>query len=425
MTAANRAAAGTYKKTTLKNGLRVITESLPAVRSVSLGVWVDVGSRHETNEENGVSHLIEHMVFKGTGRRSSRDIASSLESLGGALNGWTSRENTCYTARVLDEHLGEAVDVLADIACNPRMTAHNLNREKLVICEEIKESLDNPGDKIHDLFARVYWGDHPLGNTIMGSQDNILNMTRARMMNYYRRGYSASNVVVAASGAVSHNKLVRLAREKFSFAEGNGTPAQSAEKTRSATVKVVRDKGAQTHLCLGLPGVAYGDANRMAVHSLVTYLGGGMSSVLFQKIREEKGLAYSVYCFHDYYADAGIFGTYMGTDGKAVPAALDIIRREFNKVKKRKLDSARLEQVKAQMKGQVMLALESTYNRMSRIARMELVMGQYLPLAATLKAIDAITPSDVLAQANAILHENAMAIAVLGPVKASVIRDVA
>ena len=424
MSSVVRAATGEFKKTTLKNGLRVLTERLPAVRSVSLGVWIDVGSRHEAPLENGVSHLIEHMLFKGTERRTAKEIALSLESLGGALNGWTSREHTCYTARILDEHMADAVDVLADLTCHPKMTAHNLSREKLVICEEIKETMDTPSDRIHDVFSRAYWGNHALGNPIMGSQENIMAMTRARMMNFYRRHYQAGSIVVAASGSVPHEKLVKLAREQFSFPEGVPEHAPLATRTELRKIEVVPDEGAQTHFCLGVPGISYGDKGRMAVQVLNTYLGGGMSSVLFQKIREEKGLAYTVYTFHDFYRDSGVFGTYMGTDGRHLPQAFEIIRKELRKTKRTKLSPLRLEQIKAQLKGQVILALESTYNRMSRIARLEMMYGKYITLTDTLKMIDAVTADDVLEQANRLFDESQMTMAVLGPVDQDVLKDV-
>lgn len=413
-----------FHKTTLANGLRVITETLPAVRSVSLGVWIDVGSRNESDIENGVSHLIEHMVFKGTRRRSARQIASSLESLGGSLNGWTSREQTCYTARVLDEYLPEAVDVLADIACNPSMTAHNLSREKTVIIEEIKESLDNPVDKLFDEFARTYWGTHPLGNPIMGSEKTIGSMSRRRMLDYYRRNYQAGSVVIAASGAVSHRKLVNLAREKFSFVPGESPKAPDARRAVQRRVDVIRDKGSQTHVCIGYTGVPYGSLDRMPITALATHLGGGMSSVLFQKIREERGLAYSVYTFHDFYRDSGILGTYLATDGRYLSKAMEIIRREVAKVRRNRLSKMRLDQVKAQLKGQIILGMESTYNRMSRIARLELMYGRYVSIKDTLKAIDEVTSSDILRVADRVFDNGNMAVTVLGPVRKDVLKDV-
>lgn len=418
-----RTVQSTFSKTTLPNGLRVISETLPAVRSVSLGVWIDVGSRNEADVENGVSHLIEHMVFKGTKHRNARQIASSLESIGGSLNGWTSREQTCFTARVLDEYLPEAVDVLADLTCNPSMTAHNLRREKTVIVEEIKESLDNPVDKIFDQFARTYWGRHPLGNPIMGTAKTIGGMSRKRMLDYYRRNYQSGSVLIAASGAVSHRKLVKLAREKLRFASGETPGALSAERPVRRRIDIVRDKGTQTHVCIGLPGIAYGSMDRMPMTALATHLGGGMSSVLFQKIREERGLAYTVYTFHDFYRDSGIFGTYLATDDRYLSKAMAIIRREFAKVRRNRLPKLRLDQVKAQLKGQMILGMESTYHRMSRIARLELMYGRYVTMQETLKAIDAVTPSDVLRMANHVLDEEQIAVSVLGPVRKDVLKD--
>ncbi|MFZ5981766.1 MAG: M16 family metallopeptidase, partial [Candidatus Zixiibacteriota bacterium] len=282
---------GFFQKTTLKNGLRVITEKIPSVRSISIGVWIDVGSRNEKPSENGLSHFIEHLVFKGTRKRTAKQIASSLESIGGSLNGFTSREHTCFTARVLDFYLDEAIDVLADMACNASFTPVNIKREGLVICEEIKEVLDNPADYIHDLFSETFWGKHPLGQPIMGAPENITGMTRSKMLNFLKKHYRNESVVIAVSGSVSHAKLVRLVKEKFHFEDGPVEPPDIPIRTRERAVKIVKDNNQQTHYCIGFPGVAYTNPEKFTVMSLNSYLGGGMSSVLFQKIREEKGLA--------------------------------------------------------------------------------------------------------------------------------------
>lgn len=404
-----------YRKTVLKNGLRVISERVPSVRSISLGVWIDVGSRHEQPKESGLSHYIEHMLFKGTRRRSAKQIAASLESIGGSLNGFTSREQTCYTARILDEHLVDAVDVLADMTCHATMTPANMNKERLVICEEIKDSLDTPSDHIHDLFASTFWGEHPLGRPIMGSQEIIMNMTRARMMSYRNRNYCAGSVVIAASGAISHNKLVRLAREKFSFPDGEAGPAENPLRTSDKSVSVIDNDTAQTHFCLGFPGVSFSSIDRLPVLALSTYLGGGMSSTLFQKIREQRGLAYQVYTYHDIYRDSGIFGAYLGTDRTHLKEAFNVIMKEFRTSRKKKLTSTVLNKVKAQLKGHLTIGLESTSARMSRLARQELLTGTYQPIKQTLREIDQISPSSVLDVANRIFDESRMAIAVLGP----------
>ena len=399
----------------MKNGLRVISERVPSVRSISLGIWVDIGSRHEHLEESGLSHFIEHMVFKGTRRRSAKQIAASLESIGGSLNGFTSREQTCYTARVLDEHLEDAVDVLADMTCHATMTPANMNKERLVICEEIKDSLDTPSDHIHDLFARTFWGEHPLGRPIMGSQETIMNMTRSRLLSYRERNYCAGSVVIAVSGAISHNKLVRLVKERFSFPDGEARPAEKPWRTSDRNISVVDNDTSQTHFCIGFPGVSFTSADRLPVLALSTYLGGGMSSTLFQKIREQRGLAYQVYTYHDIFRDGGIFGAYLGTDRTHLKEAFDVIMKEFRTSRKKKQSSAVLNKVKAQLKGHLTLGLESTSARMSRLARQELLTGTYQPIKQTLREIDRISPSSILDVANRIFDESRMAIAVLGP----------
>ncbi len=403
-----------YKKTVLPNGLRIVTETIPSVRSISLGVWIDVGSRNEKPEESGISHYIEHMVFKGTKKRSAKQIAESLESIGGMLNAFTSREQTCFTARILDEHLPIAMDVLSDITCNATFTKTNLEREKLVILEEIKESLDTPSDHIHDIFSEAYWGDHPLGRPIMGTMETIQAMPRERVMSYVKRNYRAGSVVVAACGSVSHNKLVDLCRKLFTFPQGTAYPAPLASIPGNRTVHKT-DSHEQAHLCIGFPCVSFTSPERTVATAISTYLGGGMSSVLFQKIREDKGLAYTVYCYSDFYRDAGLFGIYLATDNGKKEQAIDIALSEVKKLKRKPLDSLTLDQIKAQLKGQMTLAMESTSSRMSRLARHELILGEYRPLSVTLKEIDALKPAMLQALAERLFHDKLMTLATLGP----------
>ncbi|MGH8015969.1 MAG: M16 family metallopeptidase, partial [Candidatus Zixiibacteriota bacterium] len=221
-----------YQKTALPNGLRIVTEKIPSVRSISLGVWFDVGARNETPPENGVTHMIEHMLFKGTKKRSAFDISSEIENLGGSLNAFTSREQTCYLARVMYEHLDTAVDVLADLSQNATLTTANLVKEKKVICEEIKESLENPSENVYDLFALAYWGKHPLGQPILGSIETVSEMPRSRLVSYMKRNYKSNSIVIAASGAISHDKLVRLVKQKFNFEKGSAESAPPAKRTQ-------------------------------------------------------------------------------------------------------------------------------------------------------------------------------------------------
>ncbi len=418
------AGSGLYRKTTLKNGLRVITEKIPSVRSISLGVWADVGSRNETKAEGGVSHLIEHMVFKGTKKRTAREIASSLESLGGSLNAFTSKEQTCFTARILDEHLDIAVDVLSDLTCNARLTPYNLAREKQVVYEEIKESKDTPSDYIHDIFAETYWGDNPLGRPILGEIETLAAMKRSSVTGYLSKNYRAGSILISAAGSVSHDKLVRLAKEKFTFSDGTVPQHEVASRTLNRNVVVQPDDNQQIHICLGYPSIEYAAKDKMAVLVLQSYLGGGMSSVLFQKIREEKGLAYTVYTFNEFYRDAGQFGAYMAADKKNLAPCVQITLKEFARAAKQRLTTKQLDQIKAQLKGQLTLGMESTYSRMNRMARQELMLGTYIPIRQTLKEIDRVTSQQVLAQANQIFDNSQIAIAVLGAADKSVVENV-
>ncbi len=404
-----------YQKTVLPSGLRIVTETMPSVHSVSLGVWVDVGSRHERAEQSGITHFIEHMLFKGTRHRSARDIAAALESLGGSLNGFTSREHTCYTARVLDEHLPAAVDVLADMTCSATLTAPNLKREKMVIAEEIKEVEDTPADYIHDFFSETYWGTHPLGRSILGSADTVTRLTRKQTVDYLARNYRTGSVVIVAAGRVDHRKLVRLAGRAFDFRAGQAEAAMAAQRSQPRNVRMRADGNSQTHLCLGFPGLSFGDPDRMTALALNTYLGSGMSSVLFQKIRERHGLAYSIYAFHDFYSDAGVVGAYLGTDRRHLARAVRLIMIELKSLKKRRLTGSKLHSIKTQMKGQLALGLESPASRMNRLARMELMHQPYRSYRQMLNDVDRITSSRLLHLANRLFDSTQVAVAVLGP----------
>ncbi|NOY88098.1 MAG: insulinase family protein [FCB group bacterium] len=413
-----------YNKTVLKNGLRVVTEKIPSVHSISIGIWVDVGSRNEDIAENGVTHLIEHMLFKGTKNRSAKEIAASLESIGGSLNAFTSKEHTCYTARILDENLETAIDVLSDILCHATLSPRNLIKEKKVVCEEIIETKETPSDYIHDIFASTYWGDHPLGRPILGQQDNVINISRKLIINYIKENYKTSSIVVAASGAVPHKKLVSLVKDKFSFPVGRAKPFTPAKRITANKRTFVTNGNDQIHLCFGYPGLAYSSKDKMTALALHTYLGGGMSSVLFQKIREEKGLAYTVYTFLDFYRDAGVFGAYLATDKKNLPQCVAISLKELAKLKKKRLSSDKIEKAKAQLKGHLILGMESTSGRMSRLARSELMLGKYLSLKETLKQIDKVSSSGILKLANQYFDNSQLALAVLGPANANMLKNV-
>lgn len=415
---------GLYQNTRLRNGLRVVTERIPSVRSVSIGVWVDVGSRDELPDENGLTHFVEHMVFKGTKRRNARQIAAELESIGGNLNAFTAREQTCFTARVMDEHLDIALDVLADMVCNSTLTPLNLSREAKVIGEEIQEAYDNPSDRVFDEFATSFWGTHPLGQPILGTLDTVLGMPRSRMVKFINRHYRTGSVLVAATGSLSHQRLVRLVREKFNFEAGHSTRGREATRDNWQTMRVIDNDSNQIHLCLGFPGLEYASNDKMAALALNTYLGSGMSSVLFQKIREQKGLAYTVYSYLDFFRDSGLVGFYVGTNKDQVAQALELILTELDRVKKRRLTRERFDTVINQLKGQLMISTESTPNRMHRLARQELMLGRYVSLEETLKQINAVTPADVLRVANQLFDRSQMTVTALGPVDKDALENV-
>ncbi len=400
----------------LRSGLRVVTEYLPSVRSISLGVWINVGSRYESDHERGVSHFIEHMFFKGTKRRKAAQIASQLESAGGTINAFTSRENTCFTCRILDEYLDLALDVLSDIIMNSQLTRVNLDRERQVICEEIKESIDTPSDHIHDLFSEAYWQGHPIGRPILGTIQTVSTMPRSRLTGFINRNYRSGSIVIAATGAISHDGFVRKVRKMFAFPQGEAHAPLPAARKERRTVVTRPDDNAQTHVSIGFPGIPYGHPLRVPVLILNSYLGGGMSSVLFQKIRERHGLAYTVFSFHDFYSDAGVFGTYLATDKTHVRQAIEVLLAEKRRLKRRSISSASLDSVKSQLKGHLILGMESTGNRMNRIARQELMLGEYQSLAQTLDQIDRVTPAALREAAVHCLDENQLALVALGPV---------
>ncbi|MCP4706784.1 MAG: insulinase family protein [candidate division Zixibacteria bacterium] len=404
-----------YSKTVLKDGLRIISENIPSSRSISIGVWIDIGSRNEHRSENGISHFIEHMLFKGTKNRSAKKIAASLESIGGNINAFTSREQTCYLAVILDEHLEQAVDVLSDILMNSTLTSKNIEREKSVVTEEIHEVRENPSDLVHEHFSENFWQNQPLGRSILGTEENVLSFSRKAIKKYILRSYLSGRVVIAAAGNVSHQKLVGLVKKKFNFPEGIGNRGESAVSPTSFTQNVYTNKSAQNHLCLGFPGIQFNNPDRYNLLALYTYLGSGMSSVLFQKIREEKGMAYSIYAFADYFRDNGMMGIYFGTDKQHLPDALETTLKELRKMKKTRLPKSKLINIKAQIKGHLTLALESTNGRMARMGRQELLGNEYIPLDKALKDIDRITSNNILEIARKIFVSDGMTITSLGP----------
>ncbi len=413
-----------YRRTALENGIRVVSESMPYLKSASIGIWVDVGSRNEMPRENGISHFIEHMCFKGTEKRTAKEIAQSLEILGGSLNAFTSRENTCYYCRVIDENFDTGFDVLADLVTNSLFDPAELEREKEVICEEIKDVFDTPAELVHDYFAGALWGAHPLGQTIMGEADGIRKLTRPDVLDYIRRNYTTDKVVVAAAGAIDHDHLVELTREKLKINQPNGPEALTAPEYEPGK-RIVHNRDLnQTHICLGFPSISFADKNKYAMLILNTLLGSGMGSRLFQSVREELGLVYTIYSYQDFYKDTGLFGIYLGTDTKKAKKALNVILGELAKVKANSVTELEVANTKSQLKGNLLLSLEGSYNRMNRLARHELFANQFISLEQTAAEIDAVTLEDVRAMAQRIFDEKYLTMVTLGSAKESLVKQV-
>ncbi|MEV0152275.1 pitrilysin family protein [Micromonospora sp. NPDC050686] len=421
---------GTVRRTVLPSGLRVLTEAIPAMRSVSFGIWVGVGSRDETGGQGGAAHFLEHLLFKGTHKRSALDISSEIEAVGGETNAFTTKEYTCYYARVLDEDLPLAIDVMCDAVADSILEPADVETERGVILEEIAMHDDEPGDEVHDLFARAIYGDHPLGRLISGTEETVTPMTRRQIQGFYRRRYTPPNIVIAAAGNLDHTAVVKLVRQALRGTPLDADPAAPAPR-RSATPAVrVRPRGTlvepketeQAHVILGCPGIDRVDDRRFALGVLNNVLGGGMSSRLFQEIRERRGLAYSVYSYASQYADSGVFAVYAGCAPGKVDEVLQLTRAELHRVATDGLTETEVARGKGMSKGSFVLGLEDTGSRMSRLAKGELLYGDLMSVDQLLARVDAVTVDEVNGLAAELLARP-MSLAVVGPFGASDFAD--
>ncbi len=415
------AAEAQYNKTILDNGLTVVTERIPAVRSVSMGVWIKTGTRDEKPEQNGISHFIEHMVFKGTTHRTTEEIAQSLETVGGHLNAFTSKEQTCYYAKVLDEDVPLAVDVLADLVCNPLLEDEEVTKEKQVVIEEIKNLVDTPDELVHDLFARSLFEPHPLAWPIMGASDKVGGLHVTDLRHYMAARYTPERIVISAAGNLEHAAFTDLVQKHFLGLSRNGRDEQAGPIPSSARIDVISKDIAQAHLCVGGLSYPFKHPCRFPLLVLNTLLGGGMSSRLFQNIREKEGLAYAVFSFFDFFCDTGVMGVYAGADASRLKRILQIVMQEFQNLSSTPVPDDELARTKSQLKGSLMLSLESTGNRMMRLARMETYLGAYADLDATLADIDRVTSQDVQSVAQDLFRPETCSITVLGPVPQDII----
>ncbi|GIF02857.1 M16 family metallopeptidase [Actinoplanes siamensis] len=410
------------KKTVLPSGLRIITESIPTTRSAALGIWVGIGSRDETPAMSGASHFLEHLLFKGTHKRTALEISAEIEAVGGETNAFTTKEYTCYYARVLDSDLPLAVDVLVDAVADSLLEPTDVETERGVILEEIAMHEDEPGDEVHDVFAEAIYGDHPLGWLISGTPESVTPMTRNQIDNFYRKRYRAPEIVIAAAGNLDHAAVVRLVRKALAGSPldtGAADPAgprdgdKPVRVRRPHTVVLHRDTE-QAHIVLGTVGLSRYDERRFALGVLNNVLGGGMSSRLFQEIREKRGLAYSVYSYASQYADTGLFGVYAGCAPGKAAEVLDLIRTELARVAAGGITAEELVRGRGMVKGSYVLGLEDTSSRMSRLAKSELLHGHLMSVDELLARVDAVTTADV-AEVAADLLAREQSLAVVGP----------
>lgn len=408
---------GVITRTTLPSGLRVVTEAMPAVRSVSVGVWVPVGSRHETPAVAGASHFLEHLLFKGTTTRSALEIATVMDGIGGELNAFTEKEHTCFYATVLDRDLRTAIDVVTDVVLNATVAAHDVDVERSVVLEEIAMRDDDPGDLVHDVFASTLFGDTALGRPILGTVDSVTGLRRAQIAGYYRRRYHVPDMVIAVAGNVEHRAVVALVRRALTrsgLVDGRPPRRVPAPRATAARATVVGEDTEQANIVLGTRGISRFDERRFTAGVLSAALGGGMSSRLFQRIREERGLAYSVYTFTGSYTDAGQFGVYAGCQPGKADEVLALIDTELAAVAGGGLTEAEVQRGKGQMCGGVVLGLEDSGSRMSRIGKSELVYGDILGVDDVIARIDAVSTDDVAELADDLLHRP-RSLAVVGP----------
>jgi predicted Zn-dependent peptidase len=418
------------RRTEFASGLRVVTERMPSVRSVSIGVWVLAGSRDEAPAISGSSHFLEHLLFKGTKARSAQDIAQAFDAVGGDVNAFTAKEYTCYYARVLDRDLGMAVDHLADMLQRSLLRSTDLDAERQVILEEIHMHEDSPEDVVHDVFTEALWPDHPLGRPILGTVDTIEAATRTSVHRFYRKHYVPGNFVVAAAGNVDHDELIRMLRARmeagrkvregqppgWNLRAGGQAPGPSGRRL------VRRRKTEQAHICYGTNGLARGDADRFAFLIVNAAVGGGMSSRLFQEIRERRGLAYSVYSYHTQYTEAGVFTCYAGTTPTRADDVIGLLRGQLEGVAAKGLTADEFERAKGHVKGSLVLSLEDPGGRMSRLGKSEIAHGEILSVDQTLKRIDRVTLEDANAVAHRVLSQP-MTLTVLGPFPSSAFKE--
>jgi predicted Zn-dependent peptidase len=405
------------QKSVLSNGVRVLTETMPQMVSTTIGVWVENGSRYEDLPENGTSHFIEHLLFKGTKKRTAAQIAEQIDAVCGVLNAFTGKEYTFYYAKVLGEDLKMTTDLLADIFLESVFAPEEIDRERQVVLQEISQAEDTPDDFIHDLFNLHFWEGHPLALPIFGSVESVNAIERKTLLSLMDHRYRANRVFIAAAGAVDHKDLVQDCERLFGVIEGNGAAAALTAPSEHQVVLNHVKKLEQAHLCLGGRGISQVDPLRYAAYVFNTALGGGMSSRLFQEVRERRGRVYSIYSFLSAFLDCGYFGIYAGTSPEWVDEVLEVTFKEISEIIREGLRSAELTRAKSQLKGNMLLGMESTDSRMNRLARNEIYFGRDIPLEEIARGIEAVTNDQVVELATSCFNPSRMGMVMLGDLK--------
>jgi len=403
-------------KSVLPNGLTVLSEPMKSVRSVSVGIWLRTGSRQERAEENGVSHFIEHMLFKGTKNRSAEEIARATDSIGGHLDAFTAKETTNFSIKVLDEHLPRAFGILADLLKNPLFEPAHISNESRVVQEEIKMVEDTPDDLVHEIFTQTYWRGHALGRPILGTRHSVGSFDRKRLRGYFRRHYTPNNMLVAAAGHVPHSRVMDLVNQEFGSLPAGPTLPSGKPPIAHPHLQVRHKKDLeQVHICLGAPSYPQPHKNRFPAYILNSVLGGGMSSRLFQNIREKRGLAYAVFSSLSSFHDTGCLSVYAGTATDKARQVIDLVLKEFCQLKSNPITAEELQRAKDYLKGSLLLSLESSTSRMGNLARQEMYFGRYVSQDEISRRVDGVTAEQVLAVAREFFHPERLAITVLGP----------
>jgi predicted Zn-dependent peptidase len=403
------------RKEVLDNGVTVLTERMPHVRSISLGIWLKIGSRNETPEVNGVAHFIEHLLFKGTTNRSGEEIARQVDSIGGHLDAFTAKETICYSTKVLDEHLSRAFDILSDLVLNPQFVPQDIEKERGVVLEEIKMVEDTPDDLVNEIFVQNFWKDQPLGRPILGTKQTVTRLDREKVLQFFQEFYIPEMIIVSAAGNLDHDHVVDLVRGQFAGlpARRNGyveTPAHTHSRITIRSKKELE----QVHICMGVPAYPLSHEDRYACYILNTILGGGMSSRLFQNIREKQGLVYAIYSGLNSYRDSGCLSVYAGTSLETTDQVVDLIVSEFRNLKRQPVDVEELRRAKDYLKGSLMLSLESTSSRMSNLARQEMYFGRYFSMNEMMSRVEAVNSEDIQRLAQDFFETRQIALTVLG-----------